>query len=807
MSLLRPLLLAFAMVSGCLVAGCAESPTSAAPAATPAVPLAKNDAAPIAIFPQRREFEGHTLVIHAPQVRSWPEFERFEAWVAIELTPPGGAAVVYATAVMSGDTHIDMSRRLVELSDRAIDRVIFTGAGTPALEELLRRTVRDEPLDIPLDLFLAYLADDVLSAPPPAGFNMAAPPIVVRSTPAIALFVNGDAVPADIPGTGLKLLVNANWPLFTDGSSYYLLYRDHWLTSRDPKGGWSFAPSLPAGFTNLPAGENFDAIRAALPLQPGQGAVPEVLYVTVPTELIVTDGAPDVVPISGTDGLAYVANTTSPLFKYDGDWYYLTAGRWFRSDQLERGPWTWAAQLPDAFSLIPPEHPMAAALASVPGTGEAKMAALEASLPVKNEVGRDATPDVEVTFAGEPEFEPVEGTGVARAINTGFDILEFEGRYYLLYGGAWYLAGAPIGPWSLTDSVPAEIYSIPPSSPAYNATQVQVASATSSTVTYAYPASYTSSVYVVYGVPYYGTGWYYPPYYYGGYYYPYWGSYGHGSWYNPATGGYGSRSVWYGPYGGYSYSQGYNPNSGRYGWVETAWDGNEWGSYGETYNPRTGVGTETSRYYNEDDNRSKMERTTERGGESITTERKVDYDKGSVQVERETSGGASSSTLRQDGRSVTSIEGSGGGQGVSVSGAGPGRSTVIQSGSGDLYAGHNGSVYKKTDTGWQQYENGNWSPAEAPERPEGMSSERVRPSTGDRGGEPAYSSQTLRANADAAGGSVQPRPSSLPAQDRSGNYSQLNRDHSARQRGQQQYQQRSVGGRSGMRRGGGGRRR
>ena len=78
-------------------------------------------------------------------------------------------------------------------------------------------------------------------------------------------------------------------------------------------------------------------------------------------------------------------------------------------------------------------------------------------------VSRTATPGVEVTFAGEPKFEPIEGTEVARGVNTGFDILQFDGRYYLLYGGAWYLADAPPGPWSLTDSVPAEIYSIPPS--------------------------------------------------------------------------------------------------------------------------------------------------------------------------------------------------------------------------------------------------------------------------------------------------------------------------------------------------------
>ena len=122
--------------------------------------------------------------------------------------------------------------------------------------------------------------------------------------------------------------------------------------------------------------------------------------------------------------------------------------------------------------------------------------------------------------------------------------------------------------------MPDAIYKIPPDSPSYPVTQVTVYESTPTTVVYSYPPSYSTGVYVAYGVPWYGTGWYYPPYIYVPYYYPYWGaSYGHGYWYSPMTGAYGSRSVWYGPYGGYSYSQGYNPNTGRYGYVETGWDG------------------------------------------------------------------------------------------------------------------------------------------------------------------------------------------------------------------------------------------
>jgi len=40
------------------------------------------------------------------------------------------------------------------------------------------------------------------------------------------------------------------------------------------------------------------------------------------------------------------------------------------------------------------------------------------------------------------------------------------------------------------------------------------------------------------------------------------------------------------------------------------------------------------------------------------------------------------------------------------------RSFAGQSADGDLYAGHNGNVYKKTDDGWSQYSDGGWSSSE-----------------------------------------------------------------------------------------------
>lgn len=832
--------------------------TARADAQPEAPPVAKADAADPVIqhdfqFPRQRQVDGFDLVLHAPQISSWPGFERFAARMAMEVTPPDGSATRYATVTVQGSTEVDLAERVVRVIGPQVTHVTFTGGEAPAeYRAAVQHASRDGVLEIPLELFLASVADEVLAEPAPAGFNVEPPPIVVRSKPTLLLFVNGDPVGSAVPGTGLEVVVNASWPLFReqgDKPRYYLLNRDRWYVAKSLEHGWKETRRLPAGFAALPDEPQFAAVRAAIPAPEASGKASAVLFAARPTELIVIDGKAKLEEIPGTGGLQYAVNTDSPLFKLDDRWFYLAAGRWFTTRKLDKGPWSYTAFPPEPFKAIPEDHALAAVRASVPGTVEAKMAALEALLPTRVTAAVGDAPPVDVEFAGEPRFEPIAGTSVSRAVNTSFDVLGVASRYYLLYQGVWYEGAAPVGPWSVAASLPDAIYAIPPSSPAYHMTQVTIAAATQDKVTYSYPASYSSSTYVVYGVPYYGTGWYYYPWIWDDYYYPYWGgSYGHGSWYNPVTGGYGSRSVWYGPYGGYSYTQGYNPRTGRYGYLETAWDGDEWASHGETFNPRTGIGSETDRYYDADANRSEMERTTSRGDDWVKTERTTDYDSGTSTVERETSRGGSSDitrqrtengissegtvttgggkqldvsrewsdgqrsstitgesgaitteTRRQNGNSVTSIEGSGGGQGLSVSGDG-GRTTIGRSGSGDIYASHDGNVFKKTDDGWQEYENGGWQDVEPPRRNEGGP---------EAAGATAKSRVAGQEQLGSAGvGDLLGRQDRMgQANERLANRpetSQLNRDYEARQRSQRQYEQRRAAQRGAYQRGGGG---
>jgi hypothetical protein len=606
----------------------------------------------------------------------------------------------------------------------------------------------------------------------------------VAQAPTIVLFVPIKPYLQALDDTGLHIATNANWPLLFDAPAdrWYLLYRDLWLTSPALDQNWQPTVELPLALNQLdPAGPHA-SLLVSVPAPKSTLLAPQVILRNEPAELILTVGEPALAPMNKSLGLYYVENSAAPLLRFNGRWYFLASGRWFSSDSLSNGSeWMYVNPLPDAFAAIPAEHEMSWLRASVPGTPEAHMAALEAKLPRQAQFDISDTPEMEVVYDGEPTFAAIADTGVDRATNTASQVLHVAGTYYLCYRAAWYNANSAQGPWTLTASVPDAIYKIPPSSPAYAVTDVKVAGSTAETVTTTHTDAYSSNVHVSGGVAVSSTGWYFPPYL-GLMYFAYRPAYGHGSYYNPNTGAYGSRSSWSGPFGGYSYADAYNPNTNRYGYREVAWNDDGWNSYSEAYGRNRDVYAETERSFDDDAEKFEMERdfVGDNGGE-MRTERTTNLEDGWQQTKRETSRGGYSEVNRSfdgegnvtstgiiegaDGRSatingdyddgdgVTNIKGSEGGQGQvqrnrngdmvtregefsnsdgdtiesntsrdgrnsktelesstggqikSVS-DGCSRLTVGESSSGDVYAGHDGSVYKKTDDGWQEFDGG-----------------------------------------------------------------------------------------------------
>ena len=79
-----------------------------------------------------------------------------------------------------------------------------------------------------------------------------------------------------------------------------------------------------------------------------------------------------------------------------------------------------------------------------------------------------------VNYQGEPQFEPIEKTSVARAVNTDKDILKVGDMYYMCFEGVWLCLERRHRTMDRRRTRSKEIDEIPISSPAHNVTYVTV---------------------------------------------------------------------------------------------------------------------------------------------------------------------------------------------------------------------------------------------------------------------------------------------------------------------------------------------
>ncbi len=487
----------------------------------------------------------------------------------------------------------------------------------------------------------------------------------------------------------------------TSKSQYYLLVGPRWLTAADLHGPWSAATKLPQDMDRLPNDPQWVDLKKVIPLSAQSTApLPRVFYSSVPAEVILFNGRPIYAKILQTQ-LLYATNTDSPFFLYTptNEYYYLAAGRWFRSKDLQ-GKWTFASMdLPEDFAKIPLSSPASAVLSSVPGTEEAKDAVLIAQIPTVMEIDpKSAAAQAKVSYSGDPKFAPIDGTSLYYATNTPDKVIKVADVYYLCLQGVWFMSPNSQGPWTTASSIPKEVYTIPPSSPVYNVTYVTQTTTSSGNVQSSYTAGYMGAFVVgvaLGAVVANGTGYYYPPYIYHppyGYpvYRPYPVPYG-GSYYNTANGSYGAYHTTYAPYGSATRAASYNPYTGTYkqgASVSTPYGSR---SAAQAYNPYTGTYAAT---------RQGSSPTAQWGQSYVSNGNKSAYTQ-----HYSTAQGA-----------VASAQGSQGGKAVGASTA-YGNTAVGKSSSGDMYAGHDGNVYKNTGEGWQKYDNsaGSWNTVNTPE--------------------------------------------------------------------------------------------
>jgi len=499
----------------------------------------------------------YTITIFQPQVESF-EGTQLLARAAISIQIPGEDGPVFGAVWMDTTVLTDRDTRMVYVQDLKVTRVHIPETSDEQqakLAAVLEENMPKWDLSMSLDDLLTGLEITEEQKRQAEGFNNEPPVIYVRNKPAVLVLLDGEAQirPVDEENTQLERVVNTAFVLLRDGKDFYLYAGIGWMTTRDLEGAWTLATRVPDEIADIgrqmdEAQKKEDAEKRQQLVDAGvevddpaaeddwTGAPPEIIVSTVPAELIVFDGEPALVPVEG-DGLLYVDNTSNDvLLEIENQMYYvLLSGRWFKSASLD-GPWDHVPpdQLPRGFAEVSPDSDIGDIRPFVAGTQEAEEAVLDSFIPQTATIKRDAPPP-DVQYDGDPKFEPVEGTSMTYAVNTGNQIIFADRRYWLCYEGAWYVSQDNAGPWAVATEVAPEIYSIPASNPNYNCTFVKVYNSTPEVVYVGYYPGYTNS-YVYGGTVVYGTGWYYPGWYGYRYWYPRPVTFGFGVGWNPWTG-------------------------------------------------------------------------------------------------------------------------------------------------------------------------------------------------------------------------------------------------------------------------------
>ena len=336
--------------------------------------------------------DGSTVLLYQPQVESWKDYKLLRARMAVAFRRTGTASPTLGGVLLEGDTSTSSEAGQVRISNIRIVEGRFPGLSAPdsaRLLDALRARMSKEDVIVETERITAYL-ERAETALTPVELKSDPPKIFVSTRPAVVVNIDGPPVLAPIPGTELSYVLNTNWDLLRDGTTYYLRHEQGWLTAPAPAGPWTAAAAIPTSFERIPASDpNWADVRKAVPgvaLTPA--AAPRVFVSETPAELILLDGEPKLDPIKGTK-LSWATNTQSDLFRSAADqrYYYLVAGRWFRAEKLD-GPWQFATtELPDDFKKIPPDHPAADVLALVPGTSQAQEAVIRGHIPQTARVG------------------------------------------------------------------------------------------------------------------------------------------------------------------------------------------------------------------------------------------------------------------------------------------------------------------------------------------------------------------------------------------------------------------------------------
>jgi hypothetical protein len=417
------------------------------------------------------------------------------------------------------------------------------------------------------------------------------PKIMYSDKPSLLVVTDGAPRLQQNSKWGMETVINTPFIIVKNNNNKFYLYGGkHWYAAPSATGPYAITTSVPANLEKIQA----EIIQAnkdnKVQQEENDYTISNIIVSTEPAELLQSNGEPNFTPIQQTN-LLYVKNSNNDIFMdvSSQQYYVLLSGRWYKSQTLS-GKWNYVAsdKLPADFAKIPEGSPKDNVLTSVAGTIAAKDAVMNAQVPQTAKVDRKNA-NADIQYDGDPQFDDIDGTDMAYAVNTPDYVIRWRGTYYAVDNGVWFQSYSANGPWTVSADRPYAVSLIPPRYPVYAMKYVYIYDVTPDYIYMGYTPGYLNTF--VYGpTVVYGTGYYYRPWY-GRYYYarPYtWGFNMH---YNPWTGwgfGFNYNTGWFhmgiGNYNSWGWGGWWGPSVYRPSYCWTPYYGGyRHGYYGNSY--------------------------------------------------------------------------------------------------------------------------------------------------------------------------------------------------------------------------------
>ena len=245
---------------------------------------------------------GATYTLYQPQLDSWDGYN-FAAHAAASVLSSGAKDPSFGVIEITAKTHVFRLFRTVHFRDIEVTKATFPSAPTQAAwyQENFQTMVTGGDSTMSLDRLQAMLSiQNALKMGRSVPVKNDPPVIVFSPRTALLVSIDGSPTWGPVAGTSLERVINSRDLILLDDKSgkYYIHVFDGFVEAPALTGPWLAAKTVPTGATQ--AAQELSKQRV-VDLMNGPSdkklslktVVPDVIVATTPTEIIISDGAPD----------------------------------------------------------------------------------------------------------------------------------------------------------------------------------------------------------------------------------------------------------------------------------------------------------------------------------------------------------------------------------------------------------------------------------------------------------------------------------------------------------------------------------